>query len=168
MATLKGPFIVKWGNNTLSNVQDYAFDYSVDSNDYTTLDGKKTTVEGSISATVSIQLLRSDVPALATVLPQYYVPQGGTMSTGELVSNSTGAIDISAASCNTVPVYNNLDIISCGSNATVVRLVNARTTIDSVDLQDSTILTFTIRFVGEPQGAAGAVQVFTSSTGSIS
>lgn len=168
MATLKGPFVVKWGNNTLNNVQDYSFDYNVDSNDYNTLDGRKITIEGAISATVSIQLLRSDVPALAVVLPQYFVPQGGTMSTGELVANTTGAIDIVAASCNTTPVYNNLDIISCGTNATVVRLVNCRTVIDSVDLQDSTVLTFTVKFVGEPTGTQGAVQVFTSSTGSIS
>lgn len=168
MAIFKGPFVVKWGNNTLNNVQDYSFDYSTDSNDYTTLDGAKITIDGAISATVSIQILRSDVQALAVVLPQYYVPQGGTMSTGELVANATGAIDIKAASCNTTPVYNNLDIISCGTNATVVRLVNARTTIDSVDLQDSTVLTFTVKFVGEPATGQAAVQVFTSSTGSIS
>lgn len=165
---VKGPFAVKWGNNTLTDVQDYSFDYSVDSNDYTTLDGHKTTLEGAISATVSIQLLRSDVEALATVLPQYYVAQGDTMSTGETVANSTGAIDIVAASCNTTPVYNNLDIISCGTNATVVRLVNARTTIDSIDLQDSTVLTFTVKFVGEPAYGDAAVQVFTSATDSIS
>jgi hypothetical protein len=168
MATLKGPFIVKWGNNTLQNVQDYSFDYSVDSSDYTTLDGKKTTFDGAVSASASIQLLRSDVPALATVLPQYYVPQGGTMSTGEIVANAGGAIDVGAASCNSTPVYNNLDIISCGTNATVVRLVNCRTSIDSIDLQDSTVLTFTIRFSSEPTGNSGSVQVFTSSTGSIS
>jgi len=168
MATLKGPFIVKWGSNTLSNVQDYSFDYSVDSNDYTTIDGNKITIEGAISASVSLQLLRSDVAALAVVLPQYFVPQGGTMSTGEIVANSTGAIDIVAASCNTTPVYNNLDIISCGTNATVVRLVNARSTIDSIDLQDSTVLTFTVKFVGEPASQDAAVQVFTSSTDSIS
>lgn len=165
---VKGPFEVKWGANTLTNVQDYSFDYSVDSNDYTTLDGKKTTLEGSISASVSIQLLKSDVPSLATVLPQYYVAQGATMSTGEVVASAEGAIDVSAASCNTTPVYNNLDIISCGTNATVVRLVNARTTIDSVDLQDSTVLTFTIKFVGEAPAGAGAIQVFSSSNDSIS
>ncbi len=168
MATLKGPFIVKWGANTLSNVQDYSFDYSVDSNDYTTLDGRKTTYEGAISATASIQLLRSDVAALAVVLPQYFVAQGGTMSTGETVANATGAIDVVAASCNATPVYNNLDIISCGTDSTVVRLVNARTTIDSVDLQDSTVLTFTIKFVGEPASGDAAVQVFTSAADSIS
>lgn len=168
MALVKGPFVVKWGNNTLANVQDYSFDYNVDSNDYTTLDGVKTSLEGAISAAVSIQLLRSDVAALAVVLPQYFVAQGATMSTGEAVLNSTGAIDIVAASCNTTPVYNNLDIISCGTNATVVRLTHARTIIDSIDLQDSTVLTFTIKFVGEPVTSGAAVQVFTSSTDSIS
>lgn len=165
---VKGPFVVKWGANTLSNVQDYSFDYSVDSNDYTTLDGRKTTLEGAISAHVSIQLLKSDVASLAVVLPQYFIAQGATMSTGETVAGASGAIDIVAASCNTTPVYNNLDIISCGSNATVVRLVNARTVIDSVDLQDSTVLTFTIKFVGQPVSGSAAVQVFESASDSIS
>lgn len=165
---VKGPFVVKWGTNTLTNVQDYSFDYSVDSNDYTTLDGRKTTLEGAISAHVSTQLLRSDVASLAVVLPQYFVPMGGTMSTGETVANASGAIDVVAASCNATPVYNNLDIISCGTNSTVVRLVNARTVIDSIDLQDSTVLTFTVKFIGEAASATGAVQVFTSTTDSIS
>lgn len=168
MALVKGPFVVKWGTNTLANVQDYSFDYNTDSNDYTTLDGIKTTLEGAISAAVSIQLLRSDVAALAVVLPQYFIAQGAVMSTGETVLNASGAIDIVAASCNTTPVYNNLDIISCGTNATVVRLVNARTTIDSIDLQDSTVLTFTVKFIGEPASGDAAVQVFTSATDSIS
>jgi len=165
---VKGPFVVKWGSNTLEDVQDYSFDYSTDSNDYTTIDGRKTTLDGAISASVSIQLLKSDVDALATVLPQYYVPQGGTMSTGEVVASADGAIDVVAASCDSVTVYNNLDIISCGTNSTVVRLVNARSMIDSVDLQDSTVLTFTIKFVGEPAQGDAAVQVFSSTTDSIS
>lgn len=165
---VKGPFVVKWGNNTLTNVQDYSFDYNVDSNEYTTIDGRKTTLDGAISASVSIQLLKSDVASLAVVLPQYFVPQGQTMSTGEVVANVSGAIDVMAASCSAVPVYNNLDIISCGTNSTVLRLVSARSTIDSVDLQDSTVLTFTVKFIGEPAAAQGAVQVFTSATGSIS
>lgn len=165
---VKGPFVVKWGDNTLTNVQDYSFNYNVDSNDYTTIDGRKTTLEGAISADVSIQLLKSDVASLAVVLPQYYVAQGDTMSTGEVVAGTDGAIDVVAASCNVTPVYNNLDIISCGTNATVVRLVNARTTIDSVDLQDSTVLTFTVKFVGEPVQGSAAVQVFTSASDSIS
>lgn len=165
---LKGPFVVKWGSNTLDDVQDYSFDYSVDSNDYTTLDGRKTTLDGAISASVSIQLLKSDVAALAVVLPQYFVHQGSTMSTGEVVANADGAIDVVAASCNSAAVYNNLDIISCGTNSTVVRLVNARSMIDSVDLQDSTVLTFTIKFVGEPAQGDASVQVFTSTSDSIS
>lgn len=165
---LKGPFVVKWGANTLTNVQDYSFDYSIDSNDYTTLDGVKTTLDGAISASVSIQLLRSDVASLAIVLPQYYVAHGATMSTGEVVASTDGAIDVVAASCSSSPVYNNLDIISCGTNSTVVRLVNARSTIDSVDLQDSTVLTFTIKFIGVAPSGQGAVQVFSSTTDSIS
>jgi hypothetical protein len=162
MALVKGPFIVKWGANTLQSVQDYSFDYSVDSNDYTTLDGNKTSLEGAVVAKVSIQLLRSDVAALAVVLPQYFVPQGQALSTGDIVANASGALDIVAASCNTTPVYNNLDIISCGTNATVVRLLHARTVIDSIDLQDSTVLTFTVKFIGEPATGTSAIQVFTS------
>lgn len=160
MALVRGPFDVKWGSNTLVDISEISVEFDQDSNDYTTVDNRKYTIDGAITATVSATFLKADIPALAAVLPQYHVAQGGTMSTGESVTGINGAIDLVAASCESDPVYNNLDIISCGTNGQVLRLVNARTKIDSMEIADNSVLTVTVMFVGEPDSGVGNLQFF--------
>lgn len=157
MALVKGPFNFKWGANTLSNVSEISVDYTVDTSDTTTLDGNKYTTQTGMSATVTLTLLDNDIASLATVLPQYYVPMGGTLSTGETVAQAQGAIDITAASCTTSDVYNQLDIYACGTNAQVMRLVRARTQIDSIDIGDG-LRTVAVLFIGEPNSGDAVVQ----------
>lgn len=157
MALVKGPFNFKWGANTLSNISEISVDYTVDTSDTTTLDGNTYSVQTGLSATVTLTLLDNDIASLATVLPQYYVPMGGTLSTGETVTQSQGAIDIVAASCETSDVYNQLDIYACGTNAQVMRLVNARTQVDSIDISDG-LRTVSVQFIGEPAAGQAVVQ----------
>lgn len=157
MSLVKGPFNFKWGANQLNNVSDISVDYSVDTSDTDTLDGRKYTVQTGMSATVTLTLLDNDVASLATVLPQYHVAQGGVLSTGETVSNTAGAVDVVAASCSTSETFNDLDIFACGSGAQVLRLVNARTQIDSVDIGDG-LRTVAVMFIGEPAAGEGVIQ----------
>ena len=157
MSLVKGPFNFKWGANVIRNVSEVSFDYTVDTNETTTLDGNKYTVQTGMGATVSLTLLDNDIASLATILPQFYVPQGGTLSTGETVGQSQGAIDITAASCTTSDVYNQLDIYACGTNAQVLRLVRCRTQVESVDVSDG-LRTVTVQFIGEPQNGDAVVQ----------
>lgn len=157
MSLVKGPFNFKWGSNTLSNISEISVDYTVDSSDTSTLDGNTFSVQTGLSATVTLTLLDNDIASLATVLPQYYVAQGDTLSTGETVGESQGAIDITAASCNTSDVYNQLDIYACGTNAQVMRLVNARTQVDSIDIGDG-LRTVAVQFIGEPASGQAVVQ----------
>ena len=157
MALVKGPFNFKWGANSLYNVSDISVDYSVDTNDTTTLDGNKYTVQTGMSATITLTLLDNDIASLATILPQFYVPMGGTLSTGETVSQAQGAIDVTAASCTTSDVYNQLDIYACGSNAQVLRIPRCRTQIDSVDVSDG-LRTVAVQFIGEPLSGKARLQ----------
>lgn len=157
MSLVKGPFNFKWGANSLNNVSEASFDYSVETSDTTTLDGRKYSVQTGLSAMVSLTLLDNDIASLATVLPQYYVAQGQTLSTGETVSDSQGAIDITAAACDTSEVYNQLDVYACGTNAQVIRLVNCRTEIESIDIGDG-LRTVTVKFIGEPAADEAVVQ----------
>lgn len=157
MSLVKGPFNFKWGDNSLNNVSEISVDYAVETSDTTTLDGNKYTTQTGMSATVTLTLLDNDIASLATVLPQFYVPMGGTLSTGETVTQAQGAIDITAASCTTSDVYNQLDIYSCGTNAQVMRLVRARTQIDSIDVSDG-LRTVAVLFIGEPQAGDAVVQ----------
>lgn len=157
MSLVKGPFNFKWGANSLYNVSDISVDYSVETSDTTTLDGKKYSVQTGMSATVTLTLLDNDIASLATILPQYYVAKGETLSTGETVAQDQGAIDVTAASCDTSDVYNQLDIYACGTNAQVLRLVNCRTQIDSIDVSDG-LRTVAVQFIGEPSTGEAVVQ----------
>ena len=157
MGLVKGPFNFKWGANQLNNVSEISVDYATETSDTTTLDGNKYMIETGRSATVTLTLLDNDIASLATVLPQFYVPMGGTLSTGETVTQSQGAIDITAASCTTSSVYNQLDIYACGTNAQVMRLVRARTQIDSIDVSDG-LRTVAVMFISEPQAGDAVVQ----------
>ena len=164
MALVRGPFDLKWASNTLVDVSEISLDYSQDSNDYSTVDNRKYTIDGAITATVSLTFLASDVESLAAVLPQYHVPNGGTLSSGETVTDAAGAIDVKAASCDTAPTYNDLDVISCGDPGDVFRLKNARTIIDSMEFADNSVRTVTVKFVGEPAAGVANIQFFKEGT----
>ncbi len=160
MSLVRGPFDLQWGSNTLVDVSEISLEYEQESNDYTTVDNRKYTIDGAINASVTLTFLGSDVASLAAVLPQYHVPNGGTLSSGETVTGTDGAIDVQAASCDTDPVYNDLDVISCGSNAQVFRLKNARTKIDGMEIADNAVRTVTVAFIGEPEAGVGSIQFF--------
>lgn len=158
MSLVKGPFSLKWGNNAILDVSEIGFNYEVASNDYSTVDGRTFNVEGAITASVELTLLSSDVDALKTILPQYYVPKDSKLSTGETVNADEGAIDIVAASCDTSTTNYNLEITSCTGEVT--RLVNARTSLTSQEFADNAVRTVTITFRGEPEQGQGVVQFF--------
>lgn len=158
MALVKGPFSIQWGSNPILDVSELSFNYEVASNDYETIQGNTYTVEGAITASVEVTLLSSDVAALATIFPQYYVAKGGTLSTGEQVTADEGAIDIKAASCDTTASKYNLEITSCTGETT--RLVDARTSLSNIEFADNSVRTVTVTFRGEPESGKGIVQFF--------
>lgn len=160
MSLVRGPFDLKWGANTLVDVSEISLEYEQETNDYTTIDNRRYTIDGTITSSVELTFLASDVAALATVLPQYHVAMGGTLSSGESVTGTDGAIDVVAASCDTDPVYNDLDVISCGTKGQVFRLKNARTRISSMEFADNAVRTVTVAFVGEPDAGVGNIQFF--------
>lgn len=163
MALVKGPFSIKWGANPILDVSEIGFNYDVATNDYSTVDGRTYQVEGAITASIELTLLSSDVAALSALLPQYYVPKGGNLSTGEEVLDDDGAIDIVAASCDTTDTRYPLDIISCTGQVT--RLINARSSLSSQEFADNALRTVTVTFTGEPEQkedgtTTGIVQFF--------
>lgn len=158
MALVKGPFTLKWGSNTLTNVKEISTNYDVESSDFKTLDGRTFKIEGAHSASVEVTLLESDVAAIRTILPQYYVAKNAKLSTGETVNNDVGAIDIVAAKCDTTTTSYDLDIVSC--NGQVTRLVNARSALSSTEFEDNVVRTVTITFTAEPKAGQAALQFF--------
>ena len=160
MALVRGPFDIKWGEDTLVDVSEISLEYEQDSNEYTTVDNRRYTIDGAINASVSITFLASDVASLKVVLPQYHVENGNALSSGETVTGVDGAIDVVAASCDTDPIYNDLDVIACGTNAQVFRLKKARTKIESMEFADNAVRTVTVQFIGEPDAGVGNIQFF--------
>src|SRR5689334_9027565 len=98
---IRGPFTIKWGDNEIADIEEIEVEHSIDTEDYQTVQGRTLEVDGSYKTTATITLLGSDIASLAAILPQYFVPNGGILSTGETVNNAAGAIDVRAAACNT-------------------------------------------------------------------
>lgn len=147
-----GKFDLTWGNNTLTDIEEIAIDYEQASEDFSTVQHYTYEVDGAIKATVTLTLLASDIPSLAAVLPQYFVAENGTLSTGESVDTSVGAIDV-VSNCDE-STFNDLEIVSCNNPGQVLRLVNCRTKIDSIT-NDAMIRKVLVKFVGQaPQGQA--------------
>lgn len=167
MATLvKGPFSLKWGDTTLEDIEDLSVDYSVDTEDFKTIQGQTYEIAGSHKAVVELTLLASDIPSLAALLPQYFVDDGEVLSTGETVAHADGAIDIVPGGCSTDPIYNHLDIIACGSSANIARMVNARTEISGMEISGK-IRKVKVRVIGEPDSGDATLQFFRSGTISV-
>ncbi len=157
MSKVKGPFNLTWGGNTLVGVEKVDVVYDVDSDDYQTVEGQTFELDGPVKASISLDLLDTDVASLGAVLPQNLVAEGEQMSTGETVDSSVGAIDL-VANCDS-STYNDLEIVSCNDPAEVYRLVNARTRLDGVEF-DNKIRKVTVKFIGEPDQGVANVQFF--------
>ena len=158
MAIVRGPFDLKWGDNTITDVEEINITHEISSDDYETLGGRTLEIDGSAKASAIITLLASDIQALSVVLPQYWVANGGVMSTGETVSNAYGAMDFAPLACNAL-TYHNLDIISCGNPGQVTRLVNCRTKLESIEV-DNKVEKLKVKFVGETAADEATVQFF--------
>jgi len=158
---IKGPFNIKWGANTILDVEEISVEHSISSDEYETVQGNNYEVDGSYKASVTLTLLGSDLPALAAVLPQHFVANGEVLSTGETVTNAEGAMDIVPGDCGST--HNDLDIMSCATPANVFRLVNARSKIDSIDI-DGKIQKVMVKFVGEPAADEATIQFFKEGT----
>lgn len=156
---IRGPFTLKWGDNTIQDVEEIDLEHEVDSEDYDTVQGKTLTIDGAYKVAATLTLLSTDIASLAAIMPQYFVANGGVLSTGETVNNANGAIDIKAASCNQSNILNDLDIISCANPAQVMRIVNCRTRIEDVDI-DNKIQKVMVRFIGESLGTEATLQFF--------
>jgi len=156
---IKGPFNLKWGSNTIADVEEIAVDHSIDSAEFQTIQGKNYELDGAYKVSATITLLASDVPALAVLLPQHFVAMGETLSTGEEVTSADGAIDIKAAACDEEAITNNLDILSCANPANTLRIVNCRTRVEGVEI-DGKVQKVQIKFIGDAAADEATMQFF--------
>lgn len=164
MALVKGPFDVKYGVDVLAGIEELDVSYEVSTDDYETVQGHTYEVAGSHKVVVTATFLENDVASLAVVLPQYFVANGQTLSTGETVSSSAGAIDVVAGGCNASPTKTDVVITSCGNPGHVTRIPDCITEIDSIEI-DSKVRKVLVKFKGE--SSAATVQFFAEGAVSI-
>lgn len=166
MALVKGPFTIVWGEigdnaAVIHDVEEVDISIETETNDYTTVDGKRYTLYGAISANATLTLLDSNLDALTALLPQYTRVENTKMSSGETVKAGYAAIDLVAASCgDAYPEKKDLHIISCSSNGggvnetaagrEVITIKSCGTSLTEVELPDSQVRTVQITFTGEP------------------
>ncbi len=168
MALAKGPFTVQWGSNILEDIEELELEYEVDTEDYTTIQGRTFEVSGSHKASATVTLLAGDVPALAALLPQYHIDDNAIASTGETVDDVNGIIDLVPGGCDVTPTYHNLIITSCGNPGQVFRMLNVRTEIAGVELDDK-LRKVSISLIGEAPQDMATIQFFQEGAlGSIS
>lgn len=159
---IKGPFSLKWGDNIIEDVEELDVEHTIGSEEFETIQGRTYEIDGAYKVSATLTLLDSDIDVLAVLLPQHYVANGEQMSTGETVTDENGAIDIKAAECDEDAVTNNLDIISCSNPSNVLRLVDCRTKIDSIEIDK--VQKVAIKFVGEAPADEATIQFFKDGT----
>lgn len=160
---IKGPNTIKWGDNEIDNIEEVSVEYESASEEYETIQGKTYEIDGPQKVSASLTLLASDIPTLAALLPQNFVPNGSDLSTGETVNHAQGAIDVNAKDCDEDIIYNNFDIISCNNPSQVFRIVNARTRFDGYEV-DNKIHKAMVKIIGEADSDEAAVQIFREGT----
>ncbi len=156
-----GPYRVKYGSVIFDDVTEVSWDYSSDTNEQTMIDGRTKTLPTTTSASVDVTLYAADIQTLSLIFPQYAVPAGGTMSTGETTDEA--AFDAMAMSaCGATELEEDLEIIGC---KLTTRLVNAKATISSIDYEDNVTQNVTITFTGQPNAGEAVFQMY--KTGSL-
>lgn len=153
MARIKGPHSIDFGATEVLDIEEINLEWSTDSNDYDTVQGNKFTYDTTQQAIVTLTLLANDVTSVRTVLPQYYVANSGTLSTGEVVNDAQGAIDVIPAGCVNVGNLKHLIITSCDETGAshVLRIPDCSTRIDGIEYDGAGARKLMVQFRGEGQ-----------------
>lgn len=151
MARIKGPHTVEFGADTLTNIEEIDVEYETDTSDYSTVQGNKFVVDNTQSVTATLTLLTNDVPSMRVVLPSYFVANGGTLSTGETVTDADGAIDIVPEGCVDMGNLKHLTITSCDETGAehTLRLTDVSTRIEGIEFDGPGARKVMVQFRGE-------------------
>jgi hypothetical protein len=149
MGYLTGPHDIKYGPDVIQEVEEVDVEYTNNTTDYETVQGRQTTVDTTKQVIATFTLLSNDTEALAVLLPQYFVPNGGTLSTGETVNSADGAIDVIPQGCISYDDITDVVITSCGNPNQVLRIPQCSTRIDGIEFDGAGARKVMVQFRGE-------------------
>lgn len=157
MALVKGPFDIEVGGSILGGIETLDFTYDVKEDTYDSLQGYTYTVPGAHGASFEATFLENDVRSLAVVLPQYYKANGSTLSSGEMISDPDGAIDIVPGTTGSL---RDLILVSADSPlGQVMRMKNVQTEISGMEVT-ATVRKVKVKFTAQPTEGVALVQFF--------
>jgi len=163
MALVKGPFEIKYGVDVLAGIESIDLNYDINTDDFETVQGQNYQVVKSHQVSVTVVFLETDVDSLSVVLPQYFVANGGELSTGETVNDAAGAIDVVPGGCDYVATTTDVVITSCGNPGHVLRLPDCETEIEDIEIDSVRKVSVTFR----SRSTAATVQMFEEGAVSI-
>ncbi len=158
MTLIKGPFTIRYGDVTIEDIEEIELDQEITSTDYESAKGVNFEIDRTYKASATLTLLATDIALLAAILPQHVVPYGDTTSTGEVVEDLGGMIDIVPRKCNPVTLYAPLDIISCSNQSQKTRIVNCRAKFAGMDIS-SKLQKIMVKFIGEAAPGQAVIQI---------
>lgn len=153
---IRGPFSLTWGSSTLADIESIEIEHEISTEEYEANSGQTFEIEKSRKTYIKITLLATDIPSLAAVLPQYFVPQSSLMHDGSYVVDSRGAIDVVADDCDTEMIYHKLEIFACANPTESFKVFNCRTVIDSIEI--GKVRKIVVKFIGEPEAGSSLFQ----------
>jgi hypothetical protein len=151
MSRIKGPHTIEFGADTITDIEEVNVEWTQDSNDYDTVQGNKFSYDTTSQVIATLTLLANDVTSLRVVLPQYFVANGETLSTGEVVNDAQGVIDVVPAGCVALDNLKHVVITSCDETGAshVLRIPDCTTRIDGVEFDGAGARKVMVQFRGE-------------------
>lgn len=159
MSLVKGPFNLKWGEDTILDVESIDIEFDLEAETYTSNRGVTYELDRSVKVAVTLTLLATDIAALNIVLPQNHIPQGADLNPGESIADEEGAFQFLMPAFDDEIVYNNLEITPCSDNPQVLRIRDARSRLDGIE-NDGKVQKVRVKFLGEAKADRAAVQMF--------
>lgn len=152
---VRAPFTLTYCDAELSCVEDISIDYEVDEQEFECVQGSNFVEQFNTTVEVELTFLETDVASLAAVLPQHFVPAGGTLGDGTVVQCPDGAIDIIAGGCTSSDEPCDLIITPCDDDPCgVTKIHDVVTSISDIDFGDK-IRKITVKFSGRvPAGSS--------------
>jgi hypothetical protein len=156
MSVIIGPWDIEVGGSILAGMETLAVNYSVKEDHFDSLQGNAYIVDGPHTASIEATFLETDIPSLKTALPQHWVANGGTLSTGEIVTDPDGAIDIVPHHTGTP---RDLIVVSANNPGHVARFNGTTSQISGIETT-TTIRKIKVKFNVQPVQGRALVQFF--------
>lgn len=136
------------------------FEVERDSIDVEDIHGLKVEIPGSLKTGATFELNRTDVQTLRSYLGQHWVPQGGTLSSGETVLAEEGAIDIVPSGCEVEAKLWHIEFISCSTPRQVKRLLYGKFDYQEESINGAAERTTTVKLTSQPPAGVAPIQYY--------